>query len=79
MNKLVWILLIIYTIISISLIIFSYTKESDDVSDNKTYNTDDAKDTVEYYRNGKLVYIEFIFDDNTSVKINMEATINETA
>lgn len=79
MNKLVWILLIIYTIISISLIIFSYTKESDDVSDNKTYNTDDAEDTVEYYRNGKLVYIEFIFDDNTSVKINMEATINETA
>lgn len=78
MNKLVWILLIIYTIISISLIIFSYTKESDDVSDNKTYNTDDAEDTVEYYRNGKLVYIEFIFDDNTSVKINMEATINET-
>lgn len=78
MNKLVWILLIIYTIISISLIIFSYTKESDDVSDNKTYNTDDAEDTVEYYRNGKLEYIEFIFDDNTSVKINMEATINET-
>lgn len=79
MNKLVWILLIIYTIISISLIIFSYTKESEDVSDSKTYNTDDAEDTVEYYRNGKLVYIEFIFDDNTSVKINMEATINETA
>lgn len=79
MNKLVWILLIIYTIISISLIIFSYTKESDDVSDSKTYNTDDAEDTVEYYRNGKLEYIEFIFDDNTSVKINMEATINETA
>lgn len=78
MNKLVWILLIIYTIISISLIIFSYTKESEDVSDNKTYNTDDAEDIVEYYRNGKLVYIEFIFDDNTSVKINMEATINET-
>ena len=79
MNKLVWILLIIYTIISISLIIFSYTKESDDASDSKTYNTDDAEDTIEYYRNGKLVYIEFIFDDNTSVKINMEATINETA
>lgn len=77
MNKLVWILLTIYTIISISLIIFSHTKESDPVNNSKTYNTDDAEDTVEYYRNGKLEYIEFIFNDNTSVKINMEATTNE--
>lgn len=78
MNKLVWILLTIYTIVCICLIIFSYTKESDPVSNSKTYNTDDAEDTVEYYRNGKLEYIEFIFDDNTSVKINMEAITNET-